>query len=373
MSQVETRVLGRPARLSWVVDLGVAVILVVSFWLQSLLGVSDSRVHVVGIVLVLVVGAAVLTRWMFPGFATAAALVATGVGWVLQLSTDPMLAAAWCLYPLALRRGARTRVAGLIVAGILGVCSLVLAATSQDGAAGQRAVIAIAALGASWLLGHVEARRLEIVKRAVQQQAAYDRAFQQTAMAREVHDVVGHALSVIRAEADIARTIPGTTDEEYQASLASIERRARTALEEVQGLVRALRTGDEVQAEAAALPELVAAAHASGLEVDSRIELPALSTGTSMVVSRVVQEALSNVVRHSGAACCEVGVWPEGQMLTVRVDDDGTGLPRHQRAGSGLIGMRERVEEAGGTLTVANRLEGGTRVLARLPLEEVAT
>lgn len=369
MSQVETGMLGKSARLSWVVDLGVAIVLVVAFWLQPILGRPDARLQYVSIVLVLVVVAAVLTRWAFPVAATTTAFVATTTGWVLQISTDPMLAVAWCLYPLALRRGTSTRVVGLVVVGALGVCSLVLAATAEDGDPSQRAVIAVAAVGASWLLGHVEARRLDTVKRAVQQQAAYDRAVQQTSMAREVHDVVGHALSVIRAEADVARTIPGTTEEEYQTSLASIERRARTALEEVQALVRALRAGDEVQAEAAAIPELMAAAQASGLKVDSNIDLPALPPGINLVVSRVVQEGLSNVVRHSGASRCVVTIRPENQMLTVRVDDDGSGLPRREQSGSGLVGMRERVEDVGGTLTVATRLEGGTRVLARLPLE----
>lgn len=364
--------LGKSARLSRVVDLCLAVGLAVSFWLQPILELADVRVQYTGTVLVLVVVAAVLSRWAFPVAATAAACVATTIGWVLQSSTDPMLAVAWCLYPLALRRGARTRVVGLIMVGALGVCSFALAATAEDGDLSQRVVMAVAAVGTSWLLGHVEARRLDTVRRAVQQQAAYDRAMQQTSMAREVHDVVGHVLSVIRAEADIARTIPDNTDEDYRRSLASIERRARTALEEVQALVRALRTGDELQAEAAAIPEIVAAAQASGLDVASHIDLPALAPGVRVVVSRVVQEALSNVVRHSGASRCEVAVWPENQMLAVRVDDDGSGLPSREVSGSGLMGMRERVEEVGGTLIVANRLEGGTRVLARLPLEDVA-
>lgn len=372
MSHVETPVAGRETKLSWVVDLGAALILIVVFWLQQLIAASDRWVAVVGSFLALVVVAAVLTRWVFPSLAPVAALVATGIGWTLGVSTDPMLAVAWCLYPLAVRRGARTRWIGLAAILVMLIASLAYGSDGSLAGLDQRLVLAAAALGASWLLGHVEARRLEAVQRATLERAACDRVMQQTAMAREVHDVVGHALSVIGAEADVARNIPGATEDDLRQSLADIERRSRTALEQVQALVRGLRRGEDATARPAELPELVAAAQASGLDVESRIDLPALPLGTKAVVSRVVQEALSNIVRHSGASRCEIAIWPEEKWLVVRVDDDGTGLPVRRPEGSGLAGMRERVEEVGGTLTVTSRLEGGTRVLARLPLEASA-
>lgn len=372
VNHVETRALGRSARLSWVVDLGVAAVLIVVFWVRPLLESSETWIVFIAPVLMAAVVAAVLTRWLFPTLAPAVALVATGVGWALQVSTDPLLAVAWSLYPLALRQRTRGRLVGLVLVGILGAGALGLLATSGNGDPAQRAVIAIVAVGASWLFGHVEARRLEAVRGATRQQAAYDQAMQQTAMAREVHDVVGHALGVISAEADLAGSLPEQSELELRESLANIERRSRAALEQVQVLVRNLRDGGPAQAESVALPELVAAARVSGLDVETHIDLPALAAETDLVLSRVLQEALSNVVRHSSAARCRIAVWPEDDTLLVRVEDDGSGLSRRQRPGSGLTGMRERVEGIGGSLTVANRLEGGTRVLARLPLEASA-
>lgn len=369
MNRATARELGRAGKLSWLVDLGVVMVVVAVFWAQPLLAVRDVRMVAVGAALGVAVAAAVLTRWVFPSVAPVIAMVATGAGWALQVNTDPMLAAAWCLYPLALQRGVRTRVIGLVAVLVVILASMTSGNLESSTGIEQRLVTAITVLGAAWLLGHVEARRLESVRRAVQQQAAYDHALRQTAMARDVHDIVGHALSVISAEADVARTIPGSTDEELRESLAGIEQRSRSALEQVQALVRALRSGDTAYVGATPLRELVVAAQVSGLEVDASIDLPVLPSDTDVVVSRVVQEALSNVVRHSGATRCEVAVWPDDKAVTVRIDDDGVGLPSRQTPGSGLTGMRERVEGVGGTLTVTNRLEGGTRVLARLPLE----
>lgn len=344
---------------------------VVMFWVLPL--ATDSTGNLPAVIgLAATVVAAVLLRWRWPLVATLTALVATAAGWVVGASTDPMIAAAWCLYPLALR-GGRTRTAGP-VAVVLVLCSGALAMTSAGSEIAQRAVIAVGALGAAWLLGHVEARRLAATRKVVEQAAEFERVKAQATMAREVHDVVGHALTVISAEADVARNLPGSDEQELRESLADIEQRARGALEDVQALVRALRAGrgslDEVETGAAALvlPRLVTAARASGLDVTARIELPEVSPATDRVTVRVVQEALSNIVRHSGASHCEIAVWPEGATLAVRVDDDGAGLPASVRPGSGLFGMRERVDEAGGELTVTSRLDGGTRVLARLPL-----
>lgn len=371
MSGVETRAAGKTPWLSWIVDAGVAAALIVIFWAQPLLATTDPVHAIAGVTLAAAVGVAVLLRWRFPTTAPAVALLATGAGWILQVSTDPMLAVAWCLYPLALRRGVQTRIIG--TAAIL-VMMLILSSYGTGGTAvfDQRVIYAGIAIGATWLLGHAEARRLEATRHAARQQAEAEQARQQTAMAREVHDVVGHALSVISAEADVSRNLPGLGEPELRESLAGIEQRARGALEEVQALVRALRRGQTDSGRVTPLTQLVAAAQVSGIEVTTRVDLPDTSDGTSLVVSRVVQEALSNVVRHANANRCEVAVWQEEQAVSVRIDDDGAGLTTGHSPGTGLTGMRERVEGAGGSLTVTNRLEGGTRVLAKIPVEVVS-
>lgn len=370
MSDVEARGTGRGPWSSLPSDAGIAAALIAIFWLHLLLATTNRESAIAGAMLAALVGVAVLFRWKFQSAAPMVALTATGAGWILQVSSDPMLGVAWCLYPLALRRDVQTRVIGS--AAIL-VMLLVLLVHGNPGPTGvdQRFAYAAIAIGCVWLLGLTEARRLEASRHAVEQQAEAQQALRQAAMAREVHDVVGHALSVISAEADISRNLPGLGEPELRESLTSIEHRARGALEEVQALVRALRKGQTDSGRATPLPQLVAAARVSGIEVTTRIDLPDTSEATSLVVSRVVQEALSNVVRHARASHCEVAVWQENRALSVRVEDDGAGLPTGHRPGTGLAGMRDRVEEVGGSLTVTNRLEGGTRVLAWIP-EEVA-
>ncbi len=351
----------RGVGLSWLVDAAAATVVVVSCWLLP------RQVSGAGAALAGVVAVAMLLRWRHPLACVLAAAAATAAGVALDVTTDPFLGAAWCLYPVALRRGGnrtpRTAAVGLVAAAGL-------AATLADGDGSTRVMIAIGALTATWLLGDAEARRAAAAQQVVAQAAEMERARAQAAMAREVHDVVGHALTVISAEAGVARSV-GTPDE-LRESLADIESRARDALEDVQGLVRALRAGslDDAGADspAAALPRLVAAAQASGLSVTARLDVPSAPPQSGRAAVRVVQEALSNVVRHSGATRCDVAVFPDGDRLTVRVDDDGRGLPAAPRDGTGLTGMRERVTAAGGELTVTDRRGGGTRVLARLPL-----
>lgn len=372
MKEVGANMMPGGSALSYFVDAAVAALVVVVFWVLPFAGAPSGHPWSVAVPLAVAMLAAVLLRWRWPLAATLVALATTGAAWVLGVSSDPMIAAAWCVYPLALRADRRRFT---VPAVVLVLCSGVVAMTSAGTDLAQRAVIAAGALGAAWLLGYIEGRRVAATRQVVEQAAQVDRMRTQATMAREVHDVVGHALTVISAEADVARSLPGSTEQELRESLADIEQRARGALEDVQDLVRALRSGNgrvddhETDGAVTLLPRLVAAARVSGLDVTTSIELPKVPAVTNRVTVRIVQEALSNVVRHSGASRCEVAVWREGDSLSVRVDDDGSGLPSSVSLGHGLQGMRERVEESGGHLTIASRLDGGTRVLARLPLD----
>ncbi|WP_180272038.1 sensor histidine kinase [Actinomyces ruminis] len=302
--------LWRMPSLSLVINAGAAAVVAGLFWAPALTAAHPAS-RSIGALLAAVTAAATLMRWRLPFAAPATALIATAIGWRLGLATDPMLAAAWCLYPLAVRYGSRTH-AFHLAAVIALILSAALFGTPATGSMTQRIVASCLALGVSWLLGCAESRRLAAANEAVQQRAAALRARQQVAISREVHDVVGHALSVIRAEADVARCISSTRDE-LRASLVDIERRAGAALEEVQQLVRTLRADDPALPAAPSLQELITAARVSGLDVNSELNIPALAPELEAVVSRVVQEALSNVVRHSGASACTVAVRPDGE------------------------------------------------------------
>lgn len=142
MSDLGRHVPAGGSALSWFVDAGVATLVVVMFWVLPL--ATDSTGNLPAVIgLAATVVAAVLLRWRWPLVATLTALVATAAGWVVGASTDPMIAAAWCLYPLTLR-GGRTRTAGP-VAVVLVLCSGALAMTSAGSEIAQRAVIAVGA------------------------------------------------------------------------------------------------------------------------------------------------------------------------------------------------------------------------------------
>ncbi|MDN5725785.1 MAG: histidine kinase [Propionibacteriales bacterium] len=392
MAGLDVRMIGRGSTLSVVVDVVAAAMVLMVFWRPTETTTADARVAIVGVILAVVVAVGMIIRWRFPRLAASTALAATTVAWLLGVSNDPMLGTAWCLYPVALRHGLRPRWASLVAILVLGMVVLTAALDQQ-------VVLAAVAIGAAWLLGQVEARRLSAMREVVRQQAATDRARQQTAMAREVHDVVGHALSVISAEADVARRLPDQGESELRESLADIEQRSRGALAEVQAFVRTLRAepsdvstsrspggADPLRTPVSpfavgqatlarpvllteALDDVINGAQASGLDVTARISVPDTAQESGLIILPIVREAVSNVIRHAGARTCEVAVWHEGDALHARIDDDGRGLTAQMSPGTGLVGMRERVEQLGGELVVTNRLAGGTSVTATIPME----
>lgn len=328
MDEVEPNPARARSRPFWIGDLVAAAVIVVGFWVPLMVSSTSPWPLLGGIALAALTVGAMLTRWRVPSTAPLVALMATGAGWVLQVSSDPMLAVAWCLYPLALRRGGRSRIIGGAAVIVMLLVSFTYGAPASVAGVDQRIIFAAVAIGAVWLLGRAEAKRLEVVRESASRQAAYERALHQASMAREVHDVVGHALSVISAEADVSRNLPNVSETELLQSLGDIEQRARGALEEVQALVRSLRDGDPGAASATPLAQLVTAAQVTGLDVDAQIDDADMPEATSLVVSRVVQEALSNVVRHARATHCEIAVWREGETVQVRIDDDGAGSRR---------------------------------------------
>lgn len=348
-------------------DTVIAAVIVTVFWTSDW-PFSGTPERMLWASLSLVLVSMIILRWQAPTFSPLMVLAATVVGWLNGMSDDPLLAVAWCLYPLALRRGLRTRLLGFIALATLPM-SLVTAVPGSLLFIGQPLVVGAGAIGAVWILGHIEAQRQVANQQVVREQVAVERAREQNRMGREVHDVVGHSLCVISAEAAIARDMPNTSLRDWQETLTSIELRARGALEDMQSLVRALRAGDTdpTTEHSRDLSELVTAARLSGLDVSARLDPPPASVDVRTAVTRVAQEALSNVIRHSGAMTCEVSVRGDGDVVVVQVDDDGSGLPSRLQPGTGLVGMNERVEELAGALTVTTRLEGGTRVLARIP------
>ena len=356
------------------VDAAAASVTVGLFWLPPIIDVVGTWRSAAGLVLAAVTAAAVLLRWRLPVFAAPAAGAATVAAILLGVCQDPMLATAWCSYALALTHASRVRWFVLVVAGTVAVLAAVTGVPQGSlGGFGQPLLIAAAALSGSWLLGLAAGRQIESVAETERARAAERAARVQLDIARDVHDVVGHALALISAEAGVTRGLSNAREQELRDTLAAIEGHARAALEDVQSLVRSLRADrpDPVAPEPglSQLPALVGAMRAAGVRVDARIAVPGqVDEVVAVVAFRIVQEALSNVLRHAAGAACTVELHPDGEVLVVRVRDDGPGTEEEGVSGFGLRGMRERARLAGGTAAWQNRPGRGFEVEARLPL-----
>ncbi|WP_107397388.1 sensor histidine kinase [Streptomyces acidiscabies] len=213
-------------------------------------------------------------------------------------------------------------------------------------------------------------------ERAERAQAARRRADEERLrIARELHDVLAHSLSVINVQAGVGLALLDTDPGQARAALTTIKSASKEALGEVRQVLDTLRTpGDAPRTPAPGLdrlPELVEQAAHAGLTVQVDGTPPRLSPGTDLAAFRIVQEALTNAARHAGRATVQVRLDYGRRALVIRVDDDGLAHPsRPLRPGTGLTGMRERVTALCGTLDAAPRAEGGFSVRAELPLGE---
>ncbi len=193
-------------------------------------------------------------------------------------------------------------------------------------------------------------------------------------IARELHDVLAHSISVINVQAGVGLALLDSDPEQARAALRTIRSAGKEALGEVRHVLEALRApGGAPRAPAPGLerlPELTEQADAAGLSVITRtagttVPLP---PGVDLAAFRIVQEALTNIVRHSGSRTARVRLGYAARELTVQVEDDGPAQENGPSSGgNGLVGMRERAAALGGTLEAGRRPGGGFRVRALLP------
>jgi signal transduction histidine kinase len=203
---------------------------------------------------------------------------------------------------------------------------------------------------------------------------------EQARIARELHDVVAHQVSVITALAAGAKRMFNTEPELARQALNSIELAGREALTEMRRLLRFLRAAtDDVgllpQPGLEQLPGLVAHTERAGLPVHLSVcgQPRSLPTGIEVCAYRIVQEALTNTLKHAGPSKANVLVRYRPQLLELQICDDGRGMPSNYHAGQGLIGMRERAALVGGWIMVGDGPAGGVQVSARLPVDAVQT
>jgi len=249
-----------------------------------------------------------------------------------------------------------------------------------------------ALIAAVWFLGTVvrrwqvlaqeHAERAAELEQARLELAGHAVAADRVRIARELHDVVAHSMSVVAMHAGSARLAVGTNLEAERVALEVIERSTRDALAEMRRLVTVLRHEDGSVASRQPAPglsnlhELVATVAQAGVTVDVRTtgDLTQVPPGVSLAAYRVIQEALTNVVRHAGPTRAGVVAAVADDMLSVSVENDEparrAGEDSAAGGGHGTIGMRERVELYGGTLTSDHTAAGGWRVEARMPCEK---
>jgi signal transduction histidine kinase len=241
---------------------------------------------------------------------------------------------------------------------------------------------------AAWFLGDVvqrwrvlasaHARRAVELEQARGEVARLAVAGERLRIARELHDVVGHSMSVISMHAGSGRLAAERDPAAARRALEVVERASREALAEMRRLVTVLRDDDEValvpSPRLADVHTLVAQVAAAGLTVDVHTDgdLASVPEGVSLAAYRIVQEALTNVVRHALPARAELRITVRDDVVLLAIVDDGAPgarTPPPGDRGHGMIGMRERAALYGGALEAGPLPGGGWRVAARLPFE----
>jgi signal transduction histidine kinase len=377
---------GRPTDLAVVVLVGV-----VQLALTSLAAHRQPERQALDLVAYLLLAAgpvALFWRWRSPALVLGVVMAASVLYFALGYPYGPAWLALIVAIWTAVTGGARR--AAWVTAFVGLAAYFVLAAVFDRGAPVASVPAVLAHLG--WLLVVLAAAEVATASRQRRQAAERTRAEEarrrageeRMRIARELHDVLAHNISLINVQAGVALHLMDEQPGQSRSALVAIKQASNDALGELRSVLDVLRQGDEAPPRTPAsglahLERLVAGAEATGLQVRTRVEgtprpLPA---GTDLAAYRIVQESLTNVTRHAGPASATVLVAYGGKDLTVQVDDDGRGPSAAGETGTakgngnGIRGMRERVAALGGELTTGPRPGGGFRVRARLPLDTV--
>jgi signal transduction histidine kinase len=363
------------------VDAAIACVLV-GWGLLELLGTGawGSGPHVVQVVGVVVACGSVAARRRLP-LAAAGAFAVGELAMILAGYPPEILAVALAGMVLAYSLAAQLDGAALLT-GVAILAGTVLAKDVDDPKLGVTdIVIDLVFLAMPLLVGRVVRRRertADHIARVADDRTRDAIERERQRIARELHDVIAHGMSVMVVQADAARHGLRPEDDDTREALSAIEHTGRESLREMRRLLGLLRhqtpDGDGAvapQGGMTSLDGLIDSVRRAGLPVGLTIEGQArpLPPGIDLAAYRIVQEALTNSLRHAGPAHAHVAIDYRPRELALRIEDDGRGSPNGTAgSGSGLIGMRERVRFYGGTFD-AGRHDGGFLVTATLPLE----
>jgi signal transduction histidine kinase len=244
-----------------------------------------------------------------------------------------------------------------------------------------RTVQAVLVLLGAWALGEGTRRWGQRAERLAGE-AAHAVADERVRIARELHDVVAHHMSVVSVQSGLAEYVLDSDLPTARKAIGAVGDASREALLEMRRLLDVLRVDHAADSDLLPQPglasviELADRARSAGLEVELRIsgvQRP-LPSGPDLCAYRVVQESLTNVLKHAGAATARIDLDYGERMLTLKVTDNGTSAAAQPASvtSHGIRGMRERAELYGGVLTAGPAVDGGFAVVARLPIEAAA-
>ena len=272
--------------------------------------------------------------------------------------------------------GRSARLGGVMVIGIY-LCNL---AGDPRGIYIEGLVFSALLVGGPWFAGRsVRQRRMkERLLESERARAARAVEEERARIARELHDVVAHAISIMVVQARGGRRVLDAAPDEASEAFDAIERTGHQALDEMRRLLGLLRRSDEraaltPQPRLRELPGLIAQVGAAGLSVELVVEGDPrdLPPGVELSAYRIVQEALTNALRHGGPGRARVTVRYGAEDLELEIADDGVDTVPQGGPGYGLRGMQERVSVYGGALEAGPRSEGGYQLRVRLPVGSV--
>jgi signal transduction histidine kinase len=327
-------------------------------------------------------------RLRFPLAVLALVVLGTVVGAALGANPVtgpifPVIAVLLALYGVG-SRATRLRLAAGAAVSFSGLLAASLLASRDVGGAFAIAILVTAAglvvggaLGVLRFESDVFAERaseLEREREALARAAVLD---ERRRIARELHDVIGHSISVMGVQAGAVRSVLREDQRREREALLSVERTGRQAVGEMRRLIGLLRTHEDAVGDPAPslrrVEQLVNDMRDAGLDARLSVhgDLSVLSPGVDLAGYRVLQEALTNALKHAPGAQVEATVTCSGKALEVNVIDDGSATRKTggKHGGHGLVGMRERVSLYGGELVTGPAPSGGYAVRARIPLE----
>ncbi|GAA2997879.1 sensor histidine kinase [Actinokineospora diospyrosa] len=313
----------------------------------------------------LVLGAALVLRRRFPVAVFGVIAVVSLTAAALGVLWDPFLALSLALYAVVVALPQRKAAIAAATGGGVVVAAVLLSWSSP-----WTYVAGLPLLGIAWVSGRAVQSRQEQTARFERQREERILADERLRIAREVHDVLTHGMGLIAVRSGVALHIAREWPEEARETVRVIEETSRHALAEMRRLLHMLREDADLAPAPglAGLAELAERAAMAEVEVALSVAAEDVPESVGLNAYRIVQEALTNVVKHAAPARCRVSVTAEDSEVRIEVADDGSRpVPAERRRGHGLVGMEERVALYGGEFSAGPRPEGGFLVRASLP------